>query len=915
MIKEDAFLQPDFLSQVFLHELARAEENELVKILDLKNEASLSFLCDQTRIQESFCLRMERRARLIAEYLIDEKGELKVEALESLIGHIAKDGYVIYPEGLCDAPATSQTLFILKRFKEENLYRLIRKFQAPLCHTWAEDLVRATLGMFTAERLTDAHIRKAVLSACLSFLRQNVGSCFATAPAIVIQQKQTENLLTDLYEILSTGKLQRTFGGVEFSVPLSPSSGGGDLNKLILLEPLRETLCYSPGLVAAFMASGILSEKNPEKIKPFLAPFFAETEISMGDLIHRAFLSHFAITDEDLIAYEKIGISLAKTQSLTGSVSGHLSKQKWQACEKMQVAEKRARTAFKAIVEHPLVKTWEFTIASFSEVKMEFSSWNLYSSLGMHPEEKGGIGQIIYKSFEEKVQQNNEKVAEYQAEYEVAYNQLRATEALLKRASNESDARRLSAEFDTRLHHMQTCLDARDRAHDQAEKYTAFFSYLLKEYNEKFQEYFQEIYDADMRDVTPGPYEDSPAGFRLVYKHGRSNASLWTMIYTADQYIEVLVEFFLAVEPQIAADFDWDLARTVLSDITTAILMHMRGQEFLETALERMAKAHGDGGQKKPWAYTSGGTMTTLLKTYYKKEGELTEESRWVENETNLLVFLLDVLKTQPLITEDMLAKENPSLLMSSPTHAFILYPGAEKVKAGWQDNTFTYSFVRDELINPQKVFYARQKLSSSQQRFLLEELEKRVPHLQIRSAFVSEPVSIQEFRNQIAGKVRFVDWIDSFLFEMLPLTSGGEWKNALPKLLEGLDQTNLSKTLEGFPDFSHDIISAKTLKDYAKAIYMLSQDSCTFSFDLHQHVAKKAAEHGFAPQAPVLFADTNWVNNYFAFTLNPGTMQLELWRVDWTGSRGSPMSMWKQWVNGSSRKTWNVYSRFVEYR
>jgi len=40
--------------------------------------------------------------------------------------------------------------------------------------------------------------------------------------------------------------------------------------------------------------------------------------------------------------------------------------------------------------------------------------------------------------------------------------------------------------------------------------------------------------------------------------------------------------------------------------------------------------------EKKPWAYTSGGTLPTLLKTYFRREGTFSEETRWVESPQDL---------------------------------------------------------------------------------------------------------------------------------------------------------------------------------------------------------------------------------------------------------------------------------------
>lgn len=81
----------------------------------------------------------------------------------------------------------------------------------------------------TNASISDAHARRAALSAWFCYLRQNVGSCFATAPAIMIHNEQPQQFLIDLADIVSTGRLKRTFGGIEYTAPLNGSWGNGDL--------------------------------------------------------------------------------------------------------------------------------------------------------------------------------------------------------------------------------------------------------------------------------------------------------------------------------------------------------------------------------------------------------------------------------------------------------------------------------------------------------------------------------------------------------------------------------------------------------------------------------------------------------------------------------------------------------------
>ena len=105
------------------------------------------------------------------------------------------------------------------------------------------------------------------LIAWLTYLRQNVGSCFATAPAIVVSEEQPELFFKDLSELFGTGRLKRTFGGVEYSVPFSASWGAGDLRRLIVVQrgPLAEKQksWHSPGILAGLEASGVIDTALP----------------------------------------------------------------------------------------------------------------------------------------------------------------------------------------------------------------------------------------------------------------------------------------------------------------------------------------------------------------------------------------------------------------------------------------------------------------------------------------------------------------------------------------------------------------------------------------------------------------------------------------------------------------------------
>lgn len=795
-------------------------------------EEVVSFLYDISGVQDSFCYRCQRRSLDLANHLVAEKGELRR-------GKIILNNQ-FYLNGFSDFTLYEHQLKFLNRWNEDdNFFKSFKKFQLPLCHRGAEKIIRETLGIPPSTVLTDFHIRKAVISACLTLLRQNVGSCFATAPAIVIHEEETDGFLLDIYELLTTGKLKRIFGGIEYSVPLSLSWGMGNLTASIF-HPNFKIWC-SPGLMAACEVAKIL---NPE--------------LSWNEKIEAQY--------KRIVPFLEKGKEMTVEALIRAIVP--------------PVKEVEAKTAFKRVIDNALLKSWEFTLASFSETKIEFSRWNLYLSLGLHPEERDGIGELLFRSIEQKVQEANHKAQNFYLEYSHAFDQMRASETLLRQAGSEAEARRLRAEYQARYYHMQSCKELSEKFHGEAKQYSLFFRFLIEQYHAKFQEYFQEIYDPDMAELSKDRFDDSPAGFRLIYKHGRSDASLWTPIHNGQEFTQMLVDFFNLTERNIADNCGADEEKKTLSQLTSSIILHVRSDLFLRSAIERAAKY-----SRSPWSYLSGGTMDSLLKTYYCREKPPLQESRWVENPLDLLIFILETLKSLPL------SKIGKRMLMNSPTHAFTLLPLEEPFCQGWRDSGFTYTWIRDNFLIPGREFYENIFLSKDEQRTLMQKL-----------SLSFEPMArvyVSDFCQKLLEMG--VKDADAFLYGALPLTPCDECQAVLQKLLE--PWIFITDTPRSSPDY----LTSCEIQEIAK-LYL--SKSASFTGDIHQAITHRARELKIAP-IPLLFADTNWANIHFAFVVSPATLELELWRMDRTGFTGAPMTKWKPWLTGQEKAPWVIYTGF----
>ncbi|PJD95139.1 MAG: hypothetical protein CK425_09430 [Parachlamydia sp.] len=970
-IEDPRFFQTLFAITANLRKHRDVRDGDNLRKVCAEEYEELSRRMDRSRIQESCSARNILRTRRLANLLISEDGEINISLLPILIKHLKTYLYSIGPDRQYDSKRQEHILHVLSLLNtNKELVILLKSISRPYQHKYADQIIRDTLQLDPQVAVTDAHARRAVLSAWMSYLRQNVGSCFATAPAILVQAEQPELFLTDIREILSTGRLKRTFGGIEYSVPLSTSWGAGELKKQFFVvrgeEPSFQ-FWLSPSLTAAFEKGGILAEgisiqRKAQKSKQIILkvlhhfqegkPYFL---ISPEELIREALLLHLGLTLQDLINYENRSKGMFHGSLVIQNVPGEKSRgTKAHAAAQFFTRFENAKSAFKALTDNALLKSWEFTLASFAETKANFTRWNLYASLGFAPEEGGGIGHAIYSLIKTKLDESNLKVQEYQSEYEVLFTQVKYLESRIKNASTEQEVKWIKVEYQSKANELSVLQELRDEAHLKARRFADLFQSLVDMYDILFPTYFQEVYDADMHDVTTGPYDDSPAGFRLLFKHGRSNTAQWTQIQNQDEFIDALVAFFIATESEIRSSPAAEGIDREVSEIISAIVAQIRTREFLETAFYRMAIAHNtriikdplnhlEQIEKKPWVYTSGGSMSTLVSAYFAREQKPTEVSRWVESPMELLVFLVDSIKQlPPKIQEEYEKAQNKSMLMHSPTHAFLLKPGYPTFKQSWHEETYTYIWLRDNFLKIGQNFVESILLDEEAVSTLLELVALQLPpshrhYFRKTFAHLYGRKGVAELRNlllhpfesdrglRLGNRPVFsAEELDSYLYTALPLFPVYQLEQRVLEIMQklpGLSLTVLKKiktALEKFDPFARrgrSHLSARALQEICKAILCLVTENTAFPYDYHKHIGRAAQELGYAMPLPFIFADTNWIKEEFGFVVNPGTAAIELWRVDPIGTTGAPMKSWEMWLNGTRKDLdWGIYTRPYEY-
>lgn len=827
------------------------KKNLIRSFLDLDSLDLLSRKAEASPLQDPFRIRARYVGWKAASLLIDERGDLNQEALTQLLRAL-EEGCAPVGSHEGDAWIYQHLLSVLRKLHQGgSLWKAIKKCSLPLCSKEAEEIVRDTLWPDEAAPLTHAHVRRAVLTAALTLLRQATGSCFATAPAILIQQEDPLRLVRDLDAVLSAGELRRG----AFAAPLHSGSGLGDLQKKM------GGALFSPGLQAAFHAAGA---EVPKTILP---------DLSAKQVLEESLLARFGLTGEDL-AKEAASLS-PQFGVLWERIGGHFGgiSTKGMQIRSWEKAVAKAKRAFLSLADCALLRSWEYTLASFADVKVEFARWNLYVSLGLHPEASPpGIGAALLRIVQEKLDQANSRISQAGLEYQRAVQAVRTRERLLESALSDGEQSRLKAEILAEMHGANSLSRKIEEEKTLARFLSQFYSFFLKVAVEKLQISFQEVFDPALGIAKEELFEDSSAGFRLLYKSGRSAAASWERIEDEGGFVGAVYKFFEALESQMTIEPPMQSCFTLMM---TELLQYIRSDAFIAAALER-ARKNKHVKQAFPWAYESGGTMQTLLQSYFEMPARPEGFSQTIASPLELESFLRKAAEKA--------AKDRH--LMLSPTHAFLFCP---------------HLMGPSDALERSLRFIKGISLTGEQMEFLIDQFAKTVPpdarpHVYAAIRARGVPNTLSEFRSLMHS---FITAIDGFLYRALPLLTQSEARHALDRLAYRLGIRAFAKELKGEFILAHELIEIMKQS-------LLQEKGPFSSVDWDWQLANAAREEGIIYPEPVLFADTNWSDWLFGIVRNVATGEAELWRLSRTGVSGFPMSEWKPVFLEKSR--WSVF-------
>lgn len=884
----------------------------------------------------SFC-------RELAESLIDASGKIQLDLIQKAKLRLEKSLFYIIPGFEGATPFMLHIYQTIKSFgNSEVLRKKLNSLQKPFLEKKARELLYRSLKLNSEDTIDDRKARVLTLLSMLFLLRQSVGSCFATAPALVIQQEQQEQFISDFSELMSAGRLKKTFEGEDFEVPMSPSSGIGELKRPIYIGSKGTKLWYSPSLLELLSKLGFISGGSNfiaqvKEAKGLIKPITIRCGpyITIENLLKELIAALFNIEVSDLENFrnrKEKQSTLLPTNVMSIISGGKANKESFKEgnLEEANTIYEAAREGVISAVEVPFLKTWEFTLASFAECKPNFCHWNMYHGLGIDSKEPGGLGEIIFATLNETLGEINQGLEKIQLEHEGVYAELQGVEGRLSRASSEDELRWLKAKHSSVRSEFNMSKEKINNLYNNSKRVSQLFPYLVDKYMELMPKYFQEIYDAEMNDIQANFYDDRPAGFRLLYKHGRSQSYLWSLIYSPEEYVDSLVKFFRYVELELSQDTKLSGLDVVIQKIHLAIEEKTQDKSFLVASLKRMAQAHQgallknplenlDKLDKKPWAYTSGGSMEDLVMVYYKRSEKPTQIREKINTAESLFFFITNQLR-------EFSSNEHSCMLMHSPTHAFILRPDLlskhivlsadpkgelELYKSRCQKFLASHPLKQDQL--PAFMSFLSREVKGGGSIDSLK-LSKSVTWSSVTKEILSQSAKSLEQVNGIKEE------LEGAVLSAFPLIKVADLKHLLNKSVayvtrvqESLLGGEIDRILSCGFEFSY--ITYADFIDLCLLTLIQITKKISVEDDLLGRLESYLIEEEVAFPKAMLFADTNWNHFYFSFVYSITSQRIEFWRTGYNGRKGRPMLSWEKHLKGNKDSVWGIYKKAHEYR
>nr|CRI51969.1 Uncharacterized protein BN1224_UZG1_B_01180 [Chlamydia pneumoniae] len=955
-ISHNYLLHPMSRLDIFVFDslIANQDQNLLEEIF-CSEDTVLFKAYRTTALQSPLAAKNLNIARKVANYILADNGEIDTVKLVEAIHHLSQCTYPLGPHRHNEAQDREHLLKMLKALKENpKLKESIKTLFVPSYST-IQNLIRHTLALNPQTILSTIHVRQAALTALFTYLRQDVGSCFATAPAILIHQEYPERFLKDLNDLISSGKLSRIVNQREIAVPINLSGCIGELFKPLRIldlypDPLVK-LSSSPGLKKAFSAANLIETlgDSEAQIQQLLSHQYlmqklqnVHETLTANDIIKSTLLHYYQLQESTVRAiFFKEGLFSKEQVAFSTQHPRELSE--IQRVYHYLHAYEEAKSAFIHDTQNPLLKAWEYTLATLADASQSTISNHIRLALGWKSEDPHSLVSLVTHFVEEEVENIRILVQQCEQTYHEARSQLEYIEGRMRNPLNNQDSQILTMDHMRFRQELNKALYEWDSAQEKAKKFLHLPEFLLSFYTKQIPLYFRSSYDAFIQEFAH-LYANAPAGFRILFTHGRTHPNTWSPIYSINEFIRFLSEFFTSTESELLGKHAVINLEKETSRLVHNITAMLHTDVFQEALLTRILEAyqlpvppsilnHLDQLSQTPWVYVSGGTVDTLLLDYFESSEPLTLTEKHPENPHELAAFYADALKDLPTGIKSYLEEGSHSLLSSSPTHVFSIIAGSPLFREAWDNDWYSYTWLRDvwvkqhqdflqDTILPQLSIYAF--IENFCNKYALQHVvhdfhdfcsdhSLTLPELYDKgSRFLSslftkdKTVALIYIRRLLYLMVREVPYVS---------------EQQLPEVLDNVSSyLGISSriTYEKFRSLIEETIPKMTLLSSAdlrhiyKGLLMQSYQKIYTEEDTYLRLTTAMRHHNLAYPAPLLFADSNWPSIYFGFILNPGTTEIDLWKFNYAGLQGQPLDNIQELF--ATSRPWTLYANPIDY-
>lgn len=892
-------------------------------------------------------------ARKLASYILNEQGDLEPGKIAESIQLLTKCLYPLGPHREEEGPAREHLLKMLEFLHDnQEIKSRFRRFFVP-SYARVQDLIRHTLALPAGEQLTVRHVCEAVLVSLFTYLRQDVGSCFATALAILIHREYPLLFIRDLEDLLSSGKISRTIGDREITVPINLLPCIGDLFRPIRVVDLYPnpiaTLATSPDIQAAFVASGIfpITGDISEEIQSVLANerVFQKIRdvhgtITAHDIIQDGLLHHYQVSPSEVQAsILQEGFRNREWGSRLGA--SVLSASSQHVLSYLESYE-QAKQGFIRDTQNVLLKSWEYTLATLADASQTTTVKHLQIALGWSSGDEYGLHDIIRNFLAEEIAATQAFAGQCEQTYQEAKAQLEYVESRMRNPINKQDSQILAMDHVRFRQELNQALQDWNAAQEKLKKILTLPDFLFSFYSRVIPVYFRSVYDAFIREFSDH-YEDVPAGFRIVFTYGRSHPNTWEPIYSIEEFIHALTDFFSSTEGDLLAKHNVSGLEKETSVLLHRIAAALHEPRFQEAAMERILKAYNcpvpqgifqnlNRITHTPWVYVSGGTVTTLVSDYFENPHPVSQLKKLPADPHELAAFFTDALKDLPSAVKEYLEDGEHALLAATPSHVFSITAGSPLFRDAWTNDWYSYTWLRDVWVSKHQAFlkhtvfdktaiYAfitrfctRYYLQEWIQDFVYfcDDLSLSIPELYEKStrffqATVREEKEVAVLQKYLAQQlVQEAPYISE---QRLPEVIGDI--SSYLGISSRISYDRFAELLEANIE-KHSLLSSADLRRLYKGLLMAGYQRVYHEEDLSMRLIAAMRHHGLAYPAPLLFGDTNWAYRYFGFILHPGTQEMDLWEFNYLGLSGRPSEHKERWFAVPS--PWVLYPNPIEY-